>query len=90
MNAKIFYAALRSVKNSFDCFILPVPFYAIALYTYYHGIIDHSGVNFKAFWWQPWQPDADFHDKHHEFFHCNFGFNIILWDKVSISGFLSY
>ncbi|XP_059047780.1 uncharacterized protein LOC131843181 [Achroia grisella] len=59
-----------------------LPFYAIALYNYYHGIIDHSGINFKSFWWQPWQPDAEFHDKHHEFFHCNFGFNMSVWDRL--------
>ncbi|KAL0833089.1 hypothetical protein ABMA28_001199 [Loxostege sticticalis] len=66
-------------------FLFPVhwfSFYLVALYTYYHGIIDHSGINFKAQWWQPWQPDADFHDKHHEFFHCNFGFNMFIWDKL--------
>jgi len=66
-------------------FTIPVhwfPFYVVAIYTYYHGIIDHSGINFKAQWWQPWQPDADFHDKHHEFFHVNFGFNIQIWDKI--------
>ncbi|XP_022123318.1 delta(7)-sterol 5(6)-desaturase erg32 [Pieris rapae] len=65
-------------------FTIPVhwaPFYAIALYTYYYGIIDHTGINFKAPWWQPWLPDAEFHDKHHEIFHCNFGFNMFLWDK---------
>lgn len=59
-----------------------VPFYAIALYSYYHGIIDHSGIKFRAQWWQPWQPHAEFHDQHHEFFHCNFGFNMTLWDKL--------
>ena len=58
------------------------PFYIIALYTYYHGIIDHSGINFKAYWWQPWQPDAIFHDNHHQYFHVNFGFNCWMWDKV--------
>ncbi|XP_050679643.1 uncharacterized protein LOC126975685 [Leptidea sinapis] len=65
-------------------FLFPVhwlPFYIVVLYTYYHGTIDHSGINFKAQWWQPWQPDAEFHDQHHEFFHCNFGFNMSIWDK---------
>ncbi|KAK3922518.1 putative Delta(7)-sterol 5(6)-desaturase [Frankliniella fusca] len=57
-------------------------FYTIALYTYYHGIIDHSGINFKAYWWQPWQPDAIFHDNHHQYFHVNFGFNCWVWDKL--------
>lgn len=54
----------------------------ILLYTYYHGIIDHSGINFKRFFWQPWQPDCIFHDNHHQYFHVNFGFNIEYWDKV--------
>lgn len=60
-----------------------VPFYAVMLYTYYHGIIDHSGIAFKAMWWQPWQPDAIFHDNHHQYTHVNFGFNMFVWDKVS-------
>ncbi|XP_073943253.1 uncharacterized protein [Choristoneura fumiferana] len=66
-------------------FVVPthwIPFYVVIIYNYIHGIIDHSGINFKAQWWQPWQPDADFHDKHHEFFHVNFGFNMFLWDKL--------
>ncbi|CAG9863741.1 unnamed protein product [Phyllotreta striolata] len=57
-------------------------FYIIAIYNYYHGIIDHSGINFKAYWWQPWQPDAIFHDNHHQYFHVNFGFNLTIWDKI--------
>ena len=60
----------------------PVPFSAILIYTYYHGILDHSGIAFKRQWWQPWQPDAMFHDNHHQYFHVNFGFNIEFWDKV--------
>lgn len=57
-------------------------FYAVGLYTYYHAILDHSGITFKAQWWQPWQPDAIFHDNHHQYTHVNFGFNIELWDRV--------
>jgi len=52
------------------------------LYIYYHGIVDHSGINFKALWFQPWQPDCIFHDNHHQYFHVNFGFNIELWDRL--------
>ena len=65
------------------CLPLSVPFSAILIYTYYHGILDHSGITFKRKWWQPWQPDAIFHDNHHQYFHVNFGFNIEFWDKVS-------
>ena len=60
-----------------------VPFSFILMYTYYHGIIDHSGITFKRQWWQPWQPDCIFHDNHHQYFHVNFGFNIEYWDKVN-------
>ena len=56
------------------------------IYTYYHGIIDHSGITFKKAFWQPWQPDCIFHDNHHQYFHVNFGFNIELWDKVKGRG----
>ncbi|KAK7079319.1 hypothetical protein SK128_021123 [Halocaridina rubra] len=57
-------------------------FVTILVYIYYHGIIDHSGINFKAHWWQPWQPDCIFHDNHHQYFHVNFGFNCEIWDKI--------
>ncbi|KAL3276408.1 hypothetical protein HHI36_011792 [Cryptolaemus montrouzieri] len=66
-------------------FLFPVhwlSFYIVVMYTYYHGIIDHSGINFKSYWWQPWQPDAIFHDNHHQYFHVNFGFNICIWDTI--------
>ncbi|XP_025407609.1 uncharacterized protein LOC112681578 isoform X2 [Sipha flava] len=59
-----------------------VPFYGLALYTYYHGIVQHSGITFKARWWQPWQPDCMFHDNHHQYCHVNYGFNCYLWDEI--------
>lgn len=62
--------------------LISVPLYAIFMYAYIHGIIDHSGITFKAQWWQPWQPDAIFHDNHHQYFHVNYGFNLFIWDKV--------
>lgn len=80
---KVLNHFLSEAFSSIIFVIYSVPFYAVAIYVYYHGIIDHSGINFKAQWWQPWQPDAEFHDQHHEFFHCNFGFNMSIWDKVS-------
>ncbi|XP_017772269.1 PREDICTED: lathosterol oxidase-like [Nicrophorus vespilloides] len=66
-------------------FVVPLHwaiYYGLQLYIYYHGIIDHSGVDFKAHWWQPWQPDAIFHDNHHQYYHVNFGFNCFIWDKL--------
>jgi len=55
---------------------------AILSYVYFNGILNHSGINFKAQWWQPWQPHCIFHDNHHQYFHVNFGFNIEYWDKL--------
>jgi len=66
-------------------FLFPMHYFSISvilMYIYYHGIIDHSGINFKRHWWQPWQPDCIFHDNHHQYFHVNFGFNIEFWDKL--------
>ncbi|XP_055545749.1 uncharacterized protein LOC129730445 [Wyeomyia smithii] len=66
-------------------FVIPthwVAFYIVEIYTYAHGILNHSGVNIKSFWWQPWQPDTMFHDNHHQYFHVNFGFNIFIWDVL--------
>jgi len=72
------------------CLILPAFFIPVhwlimsflLMYIYYHGITDHSGINFKRLWWQPWQPDTMFHDNHHQYFHVNFGFNMELWDQL--------
>ncbi|XP_068247530.1 lathosterol oxidase-like [Palaemon carinicauda] len=66
-------------------FLFPVHwtiFIASLAYNYYHGIIDHSGVTFEAQWWQPWQPDAIFHDNHHQYTFENFGVNCKYWDKI--------
>lgn len=63
-------------------FGFPVMFYAVGMYVFYHSILDHSGIAFKAHWWQPWQPDAIFHDNHHQYTHVNFSFNMSIWDKV--------
>jgi hypothetical protein len=46
--------------------VFSVPFSMVLIYTYYHGIIDHSGITFKRYFWQPWQPDCIFHDNHHQ------------------------
>ncbi|CAK1599152.1 unnamed protein product [Parnassius mnemosyne] len=79
---EIMHVQLTSCLPLFTVPVHWMPFYMVALYNYFHGIIDHSGINFKSQWWQPWQPDAEFHDQHHQFFHCNFGFNMSFWDKI--------
>lgn len=70
-------------SDNWKLYLFAVPFYGLALYTYYHGIVQHSGITFKSRWWQPWQPDCMFHDNHHQYCHVNYGFNCSLWDKVS-------
>ncbi|XP_077999696.1 uncharacterized protein LOC144452472 [Glandiceps talaboti] len=56
----------------------PAVYIGIVMYSYYYGMIDHSGIMMDALW--PWQPPSSFHDQHHQYFHCNFGFNSIFFD----------
>ncbi|XP_041970769.1 delta(7)-sterol 5(6)-desaturase erg32-like [Aricia agestis] len=79
---EIMHVQLTMVLPLFTVNVHWLPFFTIVMYNYYHGIIDHSGIHFKTQWWQPWQPPSEFHDQHHLFFHCNFGFNMSLWDKL--------
>ncbi|XP_022189363.1 lathosterol oxidase isoform X2 [Nilaparvata lugens] len=59
-----------------------VTYLSIVLYAYYCSIVDHSGVDMKAPWWQPWRADTIHHDNHHQYFHVNFGFNCYYWDML--------
>ncbi|WAR05396.1 FXDC2-like protein [Mya arenaria] len=58
----------------------PLVFVGHLLYGYYYGMMDHSGIKMDAVW--PWQPSSMFHDDHHRHFHCNFGFNTLLFDRL--------
>nr|XP_002131054.1 lathosterol oxidase-like [Ciona intestinalis] len=63
-------------------FIVPMHYVTVAgcqLYLYYFGLIDHSGIDMDSMW--PWQPPVRFHDDHHKYFHVNFGFNTMLFDR---------
>lgn len=71
------FTQLRITSLSFS-----VNFIMVMIYHFYHGIIDHSGIDFKRHWWQPWQPDAIFHDNHHQYFHVNFAANVWCWDYI--------
>jgi len=44
----------------------------------YHNQIDHSGVYFEGD--LPWMPSTKYHDDHHQYFHVNYGVQLILWD----------
>lgn len=64
-------------------FLVPIHFVVygiILMYLYYFGMVDHSGIKFTS--WLPWQPSSMFHDDHHKYFHCNFGQNTLLFDKI--------
>ncbi|KAK3597035.1 hypothetical protein CHS0354_022043 [Potamilus streckersoni] len=53
---------------------------AVVLYIYYYGMIGHSGIKMDALW--PWQPSSMFHDDHHRYSNCNYGFNTFIFDKL--------
>ena len=49
-------------------FTIPIhamAFISVAVYVYYFGMIDHSGIKMGS--WFPWQPDTMFHDDHHRY-----------------------
>ena len=54
--------------------------FVVSSYTMYHLIEDHSGVKKTPIW--PWQPTTEYHDNHHQYFHCNFGQHILLFDQL--------
>lgn len=53
-------------------------FFGNVIWVAYHGQIDHSGIAFEGD--MPWQPSTYYHDDHHQYFHLNFGQNLVLWD----------
>jgi len=64
--------------------LLMIPFHFVSVvimfhYLFYFGLIDHSGIDMDSIW--PWQPPVRFHDDHHRYFHVNFGFNTMIFDK---------
>jgi len=60
--------------------IHPIVAFVVGSYTMYHLIEDHSGVKRTPIW--PWQPTSKYHDNHHQYFHCNFGQHILLFDQL--------
>jgi Delta7-sterol 5-desaturase len=62
-------------------FVVPMHVGAVALsltYIFAMGLIDHSGVEFKATWYHI---GSRVHDDHHRYFHANFGQNTTLLDR---------
>lgn len=74
---------LLQVTAFLPIFILPahyVSFIAMLVYALVFNIMDHSGI--KMTHWLPWHSNSSFHDDHHVYFHCNFGQNIAIFDKL--------
>ncbi|XP_050435249.1 uncharacterized protein LOC126842354 isoform X4 [Adelges cooleyi] len=61
-------------------FVLPIHW--VSFYTFYHNIIQHSGIDFKPSWWEIGKPDVMFHDVHHINGKVNFGLTCYVWDKI--------
>lgn len=62
--------------------IIPFHFVSVAVlfhYLFFYGLVDHSGIDMDSIW--PWQPPVRFHDDHHKYFHVNFGFNTMMFDR---------
>lgn len=63
--------------------IIPLwfPLYAfLVLFVFVYNCMDHSGVEIPSIWF--WQAPVNFHDRHHEHFHCNYGPMVDWWDKL--------
>jgi lathosterol oxidase len=64
-------------------FVIPMHlgvYLVVAGYTYFIGLIDHSGVRVR--WRLPLHGDNQFHDDHHVYFHCNYGHHTSVFDQL--------
>ncbi len=63
-------------------FTLPVhvaSFVGLLIYVLVFNIMDHSGI--RIVHKLPWQSSSAYHDDHHVHFHCNFGQNLMFFDR---------
>lgn len=83
-------AAMHPYEFMLFQFLLEIPIFLVPLhagvflfwliYGYYYGILAHSGIDLHSM--LPWQPSVIFHDDHHKYFHCNFGVNTMIFDRL--------
>ena len=52
----------------------------LLIYVLLYNIKDHSGIVLTSR--LPWQGSSRFHDDHHVYFHCNYGQNLPIFDKL--------
>ena len=63
-------------------FIYPIwapAFGALLVYVLIFNIMDHSGIMIRHK--IPWQSSSKYHDDHHVYFHCNYGQNLMFFDR---------
>ncbi len=64
-------------------FVFPMwigSFFGILIYVLLFNIMDHSGIDIRHR--VPWQTSSRYHDDHHVHFHCNYGQNLIIFDRM--------
>jgi lathosterol oxidase len=54
-------------------------FIGLLVYVLIFNIMDHSGIEIHHS--LPWQSSSRYHDDHHVHFHCNYGQNLMLFDR---------
>ena len=63
-------------------FVYPIwaPAFAFLLvYVLVFNIMDHSGIDMRHY--LPWHSSSRYHDDHHVHFHCNYGQNLMCFDR---------
>jgi len=64
-------------------FVIPTHvavYVAVIAYTYFIGMVDHSGVRLRVP--LPLHANNQFHDDHHVYFHCNYAHHTTLFDRL--------
>ncbi len=64
-------------------FFLPLwagSFIGLLIYVLIFNMLDHSGIAMRHT--LPWQSSSRYHDDHHVYFHCNYGQNLIFFDRL--------
>lgn len=74
---------LLQITAFLPVFFLPVHVVAFAgllVYVLVFNLMDHSGIRMSH--WLPWHSSSSFHDDHHVYFHCNYGQNLAIFDRL--------
>ena len=69
---------IRNVPRSMSRQSQVQDYYAVK-YVFTIALFYSSGIDLHSI--LPWQAPARFHDDHHKYFHCNFGHNVMIFDR---------